>query len=166
MDPQERGNWRRPESPPPGLEDATSKADELGDVHGDAAPGSGFLRDFASLDEFLAFARSEVASTEVPLPLVDSTLSAKEADLAAREEAVRANEKMQVAEDMILMGREVKVAEQEKDLARIADLEESERIHTTTIRELQDRIALDEDRLVQGLESVDRWTRGEIEAIL
>ena len=118
------------------------------------------------MDEFLAFARSEVARTEVPLPLVDSTLSAREADLAAREEAVRANEKMQVAEDMTFMSREVKVAEQEKDLARIADLEESEHIHAATIRELQDRIALDEDRLVQGLESVDRWTRGELEAIL
>ena len=29
----------------------------------------------------------------------------------AREEAIRAHEKMQTAEDMILMGREVKVAE-------------------------------------------------------
>ena len=109
--PQERGNRGRPESPPPGLEDATSKADEPGAIHGDAVPGSGFSRDFASLDEFLAFACTKVASTEVPLRLVDSTLSAREADLAAWEEAVRAHEKMQTAEDMILMGREVKVAE-------------------------------------------------------
>ena len=55
---------------------------------------------------------------------------------------------MQTAEDMILMGREVKVAEQEKALARLADLEESERIYLATTGELQDRIALDEDRLV------------------
>ena len=64
------------------------------------------------------------------------------------------------------MGREVKVAEQEKVLARLADLEESECIYIATIGELQDRIALDEDRLVQGLESVDSWTRGELEHIL
>ena len=67
---------------------------------------------------------------------------------------------------MVLMGREVKVSEQEKALARLADVEENDRIQASTIRELQDRIALDEDRLVQGLESVDRWTRGELEHIL
>ena len=88
--------------------------------------------------------------------MVNSNLSAREADLAAREEAVRAHEKMQTAEDMILMSREVNVAKQEKALARLADLEESECIHIAMIGELQDRIALDEDRLVQGLESVDR----------
>ena len=102
------------------------------------------------MEEFLAFARTEVAGSEVSLPLVNSSLSAREADLVAREEAVRAHEKMQTAEDMILMGREVKVAEQEKALARLADLEESERIYIATIGELQDRIALDEDRLVQA----------------
>ena len=55
---------------------------------------------------------------------------------------------MKPAKDMILMSREVKVAEQEKALAQLADLEESERIQASTIRELQDRIVLDEDRLV------------------
>ena len=94
MDPQELVNWGRPESPPPSLEDATSKAGELEAARGDATPGLGFLRDFASLDEFLTFAYTEVAGLEVPLPLVHSNLSAREADLAAREEAVRAHEKM------------------------------------------------------------------------
>ena len=46
------------------------------------------------MDEFLAFACIEVAASEVSLPLVNSNLSAREADLAAQEEAVRANEKM------------------------------------------------------------------------
>ena len=64
------------------------------------------------------------------------------------------------------MRRDVKVSEQEKALAWLADLEEKDRIQASTIRELQDRVALDEDRLVQGLESVDRWTRGELEHIL
>ena len=118
------------------------------------------------MDEFLAFARTEAAGLEVSLPLVNSNLSAREVDVAAREEAVRANEKMQTTEDMILMGKEVKVAKQEKALARLADLEDSERIHIATIGELQDRIALDEACLVQGLESVDRLTRGELEHIL
>ena len=67
---------------------------------------------------------------------------------------------------MIRMVREVKVAEQEKALARLADLEESERIYIAMIGELQDRIALDEDRLVQGLESMDSWSRGDLEHIL
>ena len=88
------------------------------------------------MDEFLAFACTEVAASEVSLPLVNSNLSAREADLGAREEAVQAHEKMQTTEDMILMSREVKVAEQEKALARLADLEESERIHIATIGEL------------------------------
>ena len=79
---------------PPSQEDVTSKAGEPRAAHGDSAPEFGFLRDFASLEEFLAFACIEVAGSEVPLPLADSSLSAREADLAAREEAVRANEKM------------------------------------------------------------------------
>ena len=94
------------------------------------------MSDFTSLEEFLAFTRAEVAGSEASLPLVNSSLSAREAELAAWEEAIRAHEKMQTAEDMILMGREVKVAEQEKTLARLADLEESERIHRVTIGEL------------------------------
>ena len=100
------------------------------------------------------------------MSVVNSSLSARELDLAAREEAVRAHEKMQTTEDMVLMVRETKVSEQEKALAWLADLEESERVYIATIEELQDRIALDEDRLVQGLESVDSWTRGELEHIL
>ena len=148
MDPQELITRGRPEGPPLSLEDATSKAGELDATRGEATPGLGFSRDFASLDEFLTFAHTEVANPEVPLSLAGSNLSAKEADLTAWEEAVRANKKMQAAEDMILMSREVKVAEQEKALARLADLEESDRIQASTIRELQDRIALDEDRLV------------------
>ena len=66
----------------------------------------------------------------------------------------------------MLMVREARVAEQEGVLTRLADLEDSERVYKATIEELQDRIALDEDRLVQGLESVDSWTRGELEHIL
>ena len=36
----------------------------------------------------------------------------------------------------------------------LSDLEDSEHVHLATIDALQDRIALDEDRLEQGLESV------------
>ena len=91
MDPQELVTQGRPESPPPSQEDVTSKAGELGAAHGDSAPEFGFSRDFASLEEFLAFACTEVAGQEAPLPLVNSNLSAREADLTAREEAVRAH---------------------------------------------------------------------------
>ena len=73
----------------------------------------------------------------------------------AREETVRAQEKLQAAEDVMLMVREARVAEQEGALMRLLDLEENERAHLAMIEELQDPIALDEDRLVQGLQSVD-----------
>ena len=66
----------------------------------------------------------------------------------------------------MLMVREARVADQEGVLARLSDLEDSERVHLATIEDLQDRIALDEDRLVQGLESVDNWTRSELDHIL
>ena len=66
----------------------------------------------------------------------------------------------------MLMVREARVAEQEGVLTRLSGLEDSERVYIATIEELQDRVALDEDRLVQGLESVDSWTRGELEHIL
>ena len=118
------------------------------------------------MEEFLAFARAEMVGSGASLSLVDSSLSARELDLAAREEAIRAHEKMQTAEDVILMVRETKVAEHEGVLTRLADLEDSERVYIATIEELQDWIALDEGRLVQGLESVDSWTRGELEHIL
>ena len=94
VDPQELIARGRADGPPPSLEDATSKAGELDAAHGEATPGLGFSRDFASLDEFPTYAHAEVASPEVPLSLAGSNLSASEADLAAREEAVRANEKM------------------------------------------------------------------------
>ena len=111
MDPHELATRGRPESPPPSQGDVTSKAGELGAARGDSVPEFGFSRDFASLEEFLAFARMEATGPGASLPLVDSSLSAREAELAAREEAVRAHENMQTAEDMILMSREVKVAE-------------------------------------------------------
>ena len=82
MDPQEPVHRRRSESPPPSQEDVTSKADEPRAAHGDSARDFEFSKDFASLDEFLAFARTETAGLEVSLPLVNSNLSAREADLA------------------------------------------------------------------------------------
>ena len=51
-------------------------------------------------------------------------------------------------------------------MTRLSDLEDSERVHLATIEALQDRIALDEDRLEHGLESVDNWTRSELEHVL
>ena len=102
VDPQEPITRGRLEGPPSSLAGETSKAGELDARHGETTPGLGFSRDFASLDEFLTFARTEVASPEVPLSLASSSLSAREADLAAREAVVRANEEMQVAEDMSL----------------------------------------------------------------
>ena len=90
------------------------------------------------MEEFLAFARTEMAGSDASLSLVNCNLSARELDLAAREEAVRAHEKMQTAEEMVLMVRETKVSGQEKALARLADLEESERVYIATIEELKD----------------------------
>ena len=165
MDPQELVTRGRPESPPPSQGDVTSKAGELGAARGDSAPEFRFSRDFASLEEFLAFARTEATGPGASLPLVDSSLSASELDLAAQEEAVRAQEKLQTAEDVMLMVREARVAEQEGVLGRLSDLEDSERVYIATIEELQDRITLDEERLVQGLESMDNWTRGKLEHI-
>ena len=83
MDSQELIKRGRPKSPPPSQEDVTSKAGELRAANGDSVPEFGYSRDFASLDEFLAFACTRVARSEVPLPLVDKNLSAREADLAA-----------------------------------------------------------------------------------
>ena len=48
----------------------------------------------------------------------------------------------------MLMVHEASMAEQERDLMRLSDLEDSERIYLATIEELQERIALDEDCLV------------------
>ena len=79
----------RPESPPLSQGDVTSKASELGTALGDSAPEFGFSRDFAGLEEFLTFARTEVVGSEASLPLVNSSLSAREAELVAQEEAVR-----------------------------------------------------------------------------
>ena len=93
-DPQEPITRGRIEGPPPSLEGEASKAGELDATRSEATPGLGFSRDFASLDEFLTFAHTEVANPEVPLSLAGSNLSAREADLVAREEAVQANEKM------------------------------------------------------------------------
>ena len=86
--------------------------------------------------------------------------------MAAREENVLAQEKLQAVEDVMLMVREARVTEQERALTRLSDLEDNERLHLATIEALQDRIALDKDRLEQGLESVDNWTRSELEHIL
>ena len=74
MDPQELVNRERPKSPPPSQEDVTSKAGKPRATHGNSAPEFGFSTDFASLDEFLAFACTEVAGSEVSLPLVYSNL--------------------------------------------------------------------------------------------
>ena len=148
MDPQELITRRRLEGPPPSLAAEASKAGEIDARRGETAPVLRFSRDFTSLEEFLTFARAEMASPEAPLSLASNSLPAREADFAAREAAVRANEEMQLAEDMVLMRREVKLSEQEKALTRLADLEENDRIQASTIRELQDRIALDVVRLV------------------
>ena len=107
-----------------------------------------------------------MAGSDASLSLVEGNLSARELDLAAWEETVLAQEKLQAAEDVMLMVREARVAEQERALTRMSDPEDSERVHLATIEALQDWIALDEDRLVQGLESVDNWTRSEVEHIL
>lgn len=96
----------------------TSKASASGTAPSDDAPGHGFSRDFANVEEFLAFARAEMAGSDASLSLVNSSLSARELDLAAREEAIRAHKKMQTAEDVILMVREMKVAKQERVLTR------------------------------------------------
>ena len=66
----------------------------------------------------------------------------------------------------MLMVREARVAEQERALTRLSDLEDSERVHLATIEALQDRITLDEDRLERRLEIMDNWTRSELEHIL
>ena len=50
--------------------------------------GHGFSMDFANMEEFLAFARTEMAGSDASLSLVENSLSAKELDLAAREETV------------------------------------------------------------------------------
>ena len=60
-------------------------------------------------------------------------MSARELDLAAREETVRAQEKLQATEDVMLMVREARVAEQEGVLTRLSDLEDSERVYLATI---------------------------------
>ena len=83
MDPQGLITRRRLEGPPPSLAADASKAGEIDARRGEATPGLGFSRDFASLDEFLTFARTEVASSEAPLFLASGSLSAREADLAA-----------------------------------------------------------------------------------
>ena len=57
----------------------TSKAGELEAALDDTAPELKFSRDFASLEEFLAFVSAEVVGSEASLPLVNSSLSAKEA---------------------------------------------------------------------------------------
>ena len=77
-------------SPPPSQEDVTSKAGASGAAPSGDAPGYGFSRDFASVEEFLAFARAEMAGLDAPLSLANSGPSAKEFDLVTREEAVRA----------------------------------------------------------------------------
>ena len=137
VDPQGLITRRRLEGPPPSAAADTPKAREIEAGRGGDAPGPGFSRDFASLEEFLSFSLEGVARSEAPLSLASDDLSAREADLVAREAAVRANEEMQLAKDMVLMGREVKVSEQEKALARLADLEENDHIQASTIRELQ-----------------------------
>ena len=129
--------------------------------------GPGFSREFASIKEFLSFARTEMACTDTSLPLARSNLSANELELTARDENVLTREMRQAAEDVILITREARISEQEMTLTmRLSDLEDSERVHLATIDALQDRITLDEDRLEQGLESVTCWTRSELEHIL
>ena len=56
VDPREPVHQRRSESPPPSQEDVTSKAVGPRAARGDPTPDFEFSKDFASLDEFLAFA--------------------------------------------------------------------------------------------------------------
>ena len=107
------------------------------------------------MGEFLSFARTEMAGPDTSLPLVGNNLSARELELAAREENILAREIRQAVEDVILIARDARISEQEKTLTRLSNLGDSECVHLATIDALQDRIALDEDRLEQGLESMD-----------
>ena len=142
-------------SPPPSPEDTIPQDDTPGAAPTGGTQGHGFSLEFASVGEFLSFARTEMAGSDASLSLVENNLSARELDLASWEETVLAQEKLQAVEDVMLIVQEARVAEQERDLTRLSDLEDSERVHLATIEALQDRIALDADRLEQGLESMD-----------
>ena len=124
VDPRTLVTPGKPASPPPRQEDAIPRAGASGAAPDGDAPGHGFLMDFASVEEFLAFSHAEMAASDASLSLVDNGLFAREPDLAARDEAVRAQEKQQTAEDMMLMVREARVAEQEGVLMRLSDLQD------------------------------------------
>ena len=88
MDPRKLVTRGRPASPPPSQEDTIPRDGVSGASPDGDAPGHGFSMDFASVEEFLAFTRTEMAGSDSSLSLVDNNLSTKELDLAAREETV------------------------------------------------------------------------------
>ena len=90
MDPRKPVTRGRSVSPSPSLEDTIPRDDAPGAAPNGGLQGHGFSMEFASVREFLSFARTEKAGSDASLSLVEGNLSSKELDLTAREETDRA----------------------------------------------------------------------------